>query len=54
MLEAIVFSGPKVKIVNSHVPKPGPNQVLVKVAVAAANPKDWCVHRVSNPTKADI
>ncbi|KAK0252291.1 hypothetical protein B0A54_14090 [Friedmanniomyces endolithicus] len=43
MLEAIVSSGPKVKIVNSPIPKPGPNQVLVKVAVTAANPKDWKV-----------
>ncbi len=48
MLEAIVSSGPKVKVVNSPIPKPGPNQVLVKVAVAAANPKDWYVHRVWN------
>ena len=41
MKEAFVGAGPKVKIVDSEVPKPGPDQVLIKVAVAAANPKDW-------------
>ncbi len=41
MKEAIVSAGPKVKIVDSDVPKPGPDQVLIKVAVAGANPKDW-------------
>ncbi|TKA74912.1 hypothetical protein B0A55_03756 [Friedmanniomyces simplex] len=43
MLEAIVSAGPKVEIVNSPVPTPGPTQVLIKVVVAAANPKDWKV-----------
>ncbi|KAK3068070.1 hypothetical protein LTR53_014633 [Teratosphaeriaceae sp. CCFEE 6253] len=41
MLEAIISAGPKVKLVNSPVPTPRPDQVLIKVAVAAANPKDW-------------
>lgn len=41
MKEAIVLVGPKVKIVDSPIPKPGPDQVLIKVVVAAANPKDW-------------
>ncbi|KAK5730883.1 hypothetical protein LTR15_000821 [Elasticomyces elasticus] len=43
MLEAIVSAGPKVKVIHSEIPVPGPNQVLIKVAVAAANPKDWKV-----------
>ena len=41
MKEALIGTGPKVKIVDSEVPKPGPDQVLIKVVVAAANPKDW-------------
>ncbi|KAK5709046.1 hypothetical protein LTR17_020109 [Elasticomyces elasticus] len=43
MLEAIVSAGPKVKVVHSEIPSPGPNQVLIRVAVAATNPKDWKV-----------
>ncbi|KAK5688622.1 hypothetical protein LTS10_000600 [Elasticomyces elasticus] len=43
MLEAIVSAGPKVKVIHSEIPTPGPDQVLIKVAVAAANPKDWKV-----------
>lgn len=41
MKEAIISAGPKVKLVDSPVPQPGPDQVLIKVVVAAANPKDW-------------
>jgi NADPH:quinone reductase-like Zn-dependent oxidoreductase len=40
MKEALVSAGPKVRIVDSPVPKPGPDQVMIKVVVAAANPKD--------------
>ena len=43
MLEAIVSVGPKAKLVNSPVPTPGPDQVLIRTATAAANPKDWSV-----------
>ena len=41
MKEAIVSAGPKVKIIDSSLPKVGPDQLLVKVVVVAANPKDW-------------
>ncbi|KAI0468570.1 GroES-like protein [Xylaria cf. heliscus] len=43
MKEAIVSSGPKVQIVDSPIPKPGPDQVLIKVVVSGSNPKDWKV-----------
>ncbi|KAL2130832.1 hypothetical protein VTI74DRAFT_5875 [Chaetomium olivicolor] len=41
MKEALVSKGPTVKIVDSPVPEPNDDQVLVKVAVAGSNPKDW-------------
>ncbi|RGP80521.1 adenylosuccinate lyase [Fusarium longipes] len=41
MKEAIVYSGPKVEIVDSPIPKAGPGQVVTKIAFAASNPKDW-------------
>jgi NADPH:quinone reductase len=41
MREAIVYSGPKVKIIESPIPTPGPSQVLIRVAVSGSNPKDW-------------
>ncbi|GKU10020.1 unnamed protein product [Fusarium langsethiae] len=41
MKEAIVSSGPKVKIIDSPIPKAGPGQVVTKIVFAASNPKDW-------------
>ncbi|KAK5134008.1 hypothetical protein LTR08_007013 [Meristemomyces frigidus] len=41
MKEALVSKGPKVQIVDSPIPKPGPNQVVTKVIVSGSNPKDW-------------
>ncbi|KAJ9131808.1 Protein TOXD [Pleurostoma richardsiae] len=41
MKEAIVSAGPKVKIVDSPVPEPSDDQVLIKVVVSGSNPKDW-------------
>lgn len=41
MKEAIVHVGPKVEIVDSPIPKPGPGQVVIKVVVSGSNPKDW-------------
>lgn len=41
MKEAIVSRGPKVRIVDSPVPKPGPGQVVTKVIFSGSNPKDW-------------
>ncbi|KAK0974997.1 hypothetical protein LTR54_016939 [Friedmanniomyces endolithicus] len=41
MKEAIVHKGPRVEIIDSEVPKPGPGQVVTKVVVSGCNPKDW-------------
>ncbi|KAI0405810.1 GroES-like protein [Xylaria palmicola] len=41
MKEAVVSNGPKVHIIDSPVPKPGPKQVVIKVVVSGSNPKDW-------------
>ena len=41
MKEAIVSAGPKVEIVDSPLPIPGPDQVVTKVMVSGSNPKDW-------------
>ncbi|KAK2603164.1 hypothetical protein N8I77_009642 [Diaporthe amygdali] len=43
MKEAIVDQGPVVKIIESPIPKPNDNQVVIKVAVSGSNPKDWKV-----------
>ncbi|TQN74600.1 Trans-enoyl reductase fsr4 [Colletotrichum shisoi] len=40
MKEAIVHQGPRVEIVDSPIPIPGPGQVLIRVVVAGSNPKD--------------
>ncbi|KAI8629610.1 GroES-like protein [Xylariaceae sp. FL1651] len=41
MKEAIVSKGPKVEIIDSPIPQPAANQVLIKVVVSGSNPKDW-------------
>merc|ERR1711939_870306 len=41
MKSAIVAKGPKVTINDVPIPKPGPNQVLIKVVYSGSNPKDW-------------
>ncbi|KAI1167080.1 GroES-like protein [Nemania serpens] len=41
MKEVLVSKGPKVQIVDSPIPKPGPDQVVIKVVVSGSNPKDW-------------
>jgi hypothetical protein len=41
MKEAIVSRDPKVKIIDSPIPKAGPGQVVTKIAIAGSNPKDW-------------
>ncbi|KAH9892166.1 GroES-like protein [Xylariomycetidae sp. FL2044] len=46
MKEAIVAKGPQVKIIDSEVPKPGPDQVVIKVVVSGSNPKDWKVPEI--------
>ncbi|KAL2370115.1 alcohol dehydrogenase [Blastomyces gilchristii SLH14081] len=41
MKEAINYAGPTIKIVDSPVPKPNDDQVMIKVIVSGSNPKDW-------------
>lgn len=41
MKEAINLLGPAVKIVDSPIPVPNNDQVLIKVIVSGSNPKDW-------------
>ena len=41
MKEALVGAGPKVQIVDSAIPKPLADQVLIRVVVSGSNPKDW-------------
>ncbi|KAF4456350.1 NADPH2:quinone reductase [Fusarium austroafricanum] len=41
MKEAIVKKDTSVEIVDSPIPKPGPDDVLIKVIIAGTNPKDW-------------
>ncbi|KAL4926419.1 zinc-binding alcohol dehydrogenase family protein [Aspergillus undulatus] len=41
MKEAIVHKGLSVKIVDTAVPTPRPDEVLIKVVVSGTNPKDW-------------
>ncbi|KAL6238375.1 hypothetical protein BDW75DRAFT_27498 [Aspergillus navahoensis] len=41
MKEAIVPKGLSVQIVDSPIPSPRPDEVLIKVVVSGTNPKDW-------------
>lgn len=41
MKEAIVKKGPVVEIIDSPIPKPEPDQVVIKVIFSGSNPKDW-------------
>ncbi|KAF2469010.1 GroES-like protein [Lindgomyces ingoldianus] len=43
MKDVIVSPGPKVKIVDSPIPEPGPEQLVIQVVVSGSNPKDWKV-----------
>lgn len=44
MKEVIVHKGPKTEIIESPIPKPNADQVLIKVEVSGSNPKDWKVY----------
>ncbi|KAL1636260.1 hypothetical protein SLS56_001239 [Neofusicoccum ribis] len=41
MKEAVIHPGTRVEIVDSPVPEPNDDQVLIKVVVSGSNPKDW-------------
>ncbi|KAI0377597.1 GroES-like protein [Hypomontagnella monticulosa] len=50
MKEAVVGPGPKVEIIDSPIPKPNADQVLIKVIVSGSNPKDWKMPDFANVT----
>lgn len=41
MKEALVNGDTKVRIIDSPIPAPEPDQVITKVVVTGSNPKDW-------------
>lgn len=41
MKEAVVHPEFNVEIVDSPIPEPNDDQVLIKVVVSGSNPKDW-------------
>ena len=41
MKEVLVYKGPEVKIVDSPIPEPGPDDVITKVVAGGCNQKDW-------------
>lgn len=41
MKEALVDEDTKVRIIDSPIPVPEPDQVVTKVVVSGSNPKDW-------------
>jgi len=43
MKDAIVHPDGPVTIIDSPIPEPGPDQVLIQVVVSGSNPKDWKV-----------
>ncbi|KAE8311051.1 hypothetical protein BDV41DRAFT_578901 [Aspergillus transmontanensis] len=43
MKEVVSLAGPTVKLVDSPIPEPNDDQVLIKVVVSGSNPKDWKV-----------
>ncbi len=42
MKEAIIHQGLKVEVIDQNpIPVPGPDEIIIKVVVAATNPIDW-------------
>ncbi|PLB47345.1 quinone oxidoreductase, partial [Aspergillus steynii IBT 23096] len=41
MKEIINLAGPTVNLIDSSIPEPNDDQVLIKVVVSGSNPKDW-------------
>ncbi|KAL8734868.1 MAG: hypothetical protein Q9166_001220 [cf. Caloplaca sp. 2 TL-2023] len=49
MQEVIVHEGPHIELIWSPIPKPGPDQVVIKVEVAGCNPKDYKTYWFPEP-----
>lgn len=41
MLELLIHPGPKTELIESPVPTPNDDQVVIQVIVSGSNPKDW-------------
>ena len=41
MKELLIKAGPKVTVINSPIPTPNKDQVVIKVVAVGSNPKDW-------------
>lgn len=41
MLELLIHRGPKTELIESPIPTPNDDQVVIKVMVSGSNPKDW-------------
>ena len=41
MLEVVIDKGPSAKLIESPIPSPNADQVVIKVVVSGSNPKDW-------------
>ncbi|KAH8807411.1 chaperonin 10-like protein [Xylogone sp. PMI_703] len=54
MKEYIIYGRPNFtgKLIESNIPKPGPDEVLIKVVAAGLNPKDWKVSKGRDESQA--
>jgi NADPH:quinone reductase-like Zn-dependent oxidoreductase len=41
MYETVIRAGPVAEVIESPIPTPKPDQVVIKVVVSGSNPKDW-------------
>jgi NADPH:quinone reductase-like Zn-dependent oxidoreductase len=41
MKEAIVHPGTRVEVIDSEIPQPNANQILIKIIFSGCNPTDW-------------
>ena len=46
----LTITGPTVQIIDSPIPEPNDDQVLIKVVVSGSNPKDWKLPEMRNLT----
>lgn len=51
MLEVTISEGPKAHIIESPIPTPRENEVVIKVVVSGSNPKDWKFPKVNSSNK---
>ncbi|KAL8906559.1 MAG: hypothetical protein Q9207_001943 [Kuettlingeria erythrocarpa] len=49
MQEVVVHEGPRIAFAESPIPRPGPDQIVIKVDVAGCNPKDYKTYWFPEP-----